>query len=188
MSHSLRPHGLYTVHGILQASILEWVAFPFSRGYSQPRDRTHVSRTAGNSLPAEPQSSCKTAIVPSGVMRIESLQNLWAPASPSHNTTATQSFRVPCGSPDSQQTWANRSPSTVSFASSWHFALLLGNFHLKIHSKPWVVRAMTWLEMFLLLQPISSANKPCSGDTDRKRHLPSSITWRTLNLTIFLIL
>ena len=104
------------------------------------------------------------------------------------HTTATQSFRVPCGSPDSQQTWANRSPSTVSFASSWHFALLLGNFHLKIHSKPWVVRAMTWLEMFLLLQPISSANKPCSGDTDRKRHLPSSITWRTLNLTIFLIL
>ena len=28
----------YTAHGILQARILEWVAFPFSRGYSQPRD------------------------------------------------------------------------------------------------------------------------------------------------------
>ena len=27
----------YTVHGILQARILEWVAFPFSRGSSQPR-------------------------------------------------------------------------------------------------------------------------------------------------------
>ena len=35
------------VHGILQARILEWVAFPFSRGSSQPRDRTQVSRTAG---------------------------------------------------------------------------------------------------------------------------------------------
>ena len=33
----------YTVHGILQARILEWVAFPFSRGSSQPRDRTLVS-------------------------------------------------------------------------------------------------------------------------------------------------
>ena len=33
----------YTVHGILQARILEWVAFPFSRGSSQPRDQTHVS-------------------------------------------------------------------------------------------------------------------------------------------------
>ena len=28
----------YTVHGILQARMLEWVAFPFSRGSSQPRD------------------------------------------------------------------------------------------------------------------------------------------------------
>ena len=37
----------YTVHGLLQARILEWVAFPFSRGSSQPRDRTQVSRTAG---------------------------------------------------------------------------------------------------------------------------------------------
>ena len=34
------------VHGILQARILEWVAFPFSRGSSQPRDQTQVSRTA----------------------------------------------------------------------------------------------------------------------------------------------
>ena len=37
----------YTVHGILQASILEWVAFPFSRASSQPRDWTQVSRIAG---------------------------------------------------------------------------------------------------------------------------------------------
>ena len=32
----------YTVHGILQARILEWVTFPFSRGSSQPRGRTQV--------------------------------------------------------------------------------------------------------------------------------------------------
>ena len=37
----------YTVHGILQARILEWVAFPFSRGSSQPRDQTQVSLIAG---------------------------------------------------------------------------------------------------------------------------------------------
>ena len=37
----------YTVHGILQAGILEWVAFPFSRGSSQPRDRTQVSHISG---------------------------------------------------------------------------------------------------------------------------------------------
>ena len=39
----------YTVHGILQARILEWVAFPFSSGSSQPRDRTQVSHIAGSS-------------------------------------------------------------------------------------------------------------------------------------------
>ena len=33
----------YTVHGILQARILEWVAFPFSRGSSQLRNRAQVS-------------------------------------------------------------------------------------------------------------------------------------------------
>ena len=32
----------YTVHGILQATILEWIAFPFSRGPSQHRDWTQV--------------------------------------------------------------------------------------------------------------------------------------------------
>ena len=37
----------YAVHGILQARKLEWVAFPFSRESSQPRDRIQVSRIAG---------------------------------------------------------------------------------------------------------------------------------------------
>ena len=35
------------VHGILQTRILEWVALPFSRGSSQPRDRIQVSCIAG---------------------------------------------------------------------------------------------------------------------------------------------
>ena len=37
----------YTVRGILQARILEWVAFSFSRGSSQTRDQTQVSCIAG---------------------------------------------------------------------------------------------------------------------------------------------
>ena len=36
-----------SVHGILQARTLEWVAVPFSRGSSQPRNPTQVSRIAG---------------------------------------------------------------------------------------------------------------------------------------------
>ena len=51
MSDSLQPIDCnppgYSVHGILQARILEWVAIPFSKGSSQPRDRTWVSHIAG---------------------------------------------------------------------------------------------------------------------------------------------
>ena len=36
-----------SVHGILQARILEWVAVPFFRGSSQPRGQTQVSHIAG---------------------------------------------------------------------------------------------------------------------------------------------
>ena len=36
-----------SIHGILQARILEWVAISFSRGSSQPRGRTQVSRIRG---------------------------------------------------------------------------------------------------------------------------------------------
>ena len=40
------------VHGILQARILEWVTFPFSRGSFKPRDRTQVSCIAGRIFPS----------------------------------------------------------------------------------------------------------------------------------------
>ena len=33
----------FSVHGILQARLLEWVVMPFSRGSSQPRDQTQIS-------------------------------------------------------------------------------------------------------------------------------------------------
>jgi len=36
-----------SVHGILQARILEWIAIPFSRGSFQPRNQTQVSCIAG---------------------------------------------------------------------------------------------------------------------------------------------
>ena len=36
-----------SVHGILQARTLEWVAMPSSRGSSQPRDQTQMSHIAG---------------------------------------------------------------------------------------------------------------------------------------------
>ena len=52
MSDSLWPMN-ETVHGTLQARILEWIAFLFSRGSSQTRDWTQVSWLQADSLPAE---------------------------------------------------------------------------------------------------------------------------------------
>ena len=50
VSDYLRPHRLgppgSSVHGILQARILEWVAIPFSKGSSRLRDQTWVSHIA----------------------------------------------------------------------------------------------------------------------------------------------
>ena len=57
---TLRDPMAYTVYGILQARILEWVAFPFSWGSSQLRDWTQASYTVqADSLPAEPQDKPK---------------------------------------------------------------------------------------------------------------------------------
>ena len=36
-----------SLHGILQAKVLEWVAISFSRGSSRPRDQTQISRIPG---------------------------------------------------------------------------------------------------------------------------------------------
>ena len=44
----------YTVHGILQARILEWVAVPFSRGYFHPRIEPRSPALQVDSLPVEP--------------------------------------------------------------------------------------------------------------------------------------
>ena len=53
----------YTVHGILQARILEWVDFAFSRGSSQPRDPA----LQADSLPAElPRAPGKSGLHASG--------------------------------------------------------------------------------------------------------------------------
>ena len=44
----------FSVHEILQARILEWVASSFSSGFSWPRDWTQVQSLQADSLPSEP--------------------------------------------------------------------------------------------------------------------------------------
>ena len=50
------------VHGILRAGILKWVAIPFSRGSSWPRDRTRVSCIAGRFSTTEPPGKPTTGL------------------------------------------------------------------------------------------------------------------------------
>ena len=50
----------FTVHGVLQARILEWVvAFPFSRGLPNPGIKPRSPALQADSLPAEPQGRLK---------------------------------------------------------------------------------------------------------------------------------
>ena len=70
MDHS--PPG-FSVHGILQARILEWVAIPFSSRSSQPRDQTQVSPLQVNSLLSEPPGKPKNT----GVGSLSLLQQIF---------------------------------------------------------------------------------------------------------------
>ena len=58
---------------IVQARILEWIAFPFSRGSSQPRDRTQVSQLQADSSLSEPQGKPKDT----GVGSLSLLQRIF---------------------------------------------------------------------------------------------------------------
>ena len=49
----------YTVHGILQARILEWEAFPFSRDLPKTGIKPRSTALQEDSLPAEPQGKRK---------------------------------------------------------------------------------------------------------------------------------
>ena len=63
-----------SVHRILQARILEWVAMPSSRGSSQPRDQAQVSPSLqADSLPAEPPGKPKST----GVGSLSRLQGIF---------------------------------------------------------------------------------------------------------------
>ena len=56
----------FSIHGILQARALEWVASPFSRGSSQPRDGTQVSHIAGRRFALWATREAHTIIKSSG--------------------------------------------------------------------------------------------------------------------------
>ena len=74
----------YSVHGILQARILEWVTMPSSKGSSQPRDRTQGSNS--HLLCLLHWQMCSLSLVPPGKPQIfssvQSLSHVWLFATP----------------------------------------------------------------------------------------------------------
>ena len=73
----------YTVHGILQARILECVAVPFPRGSFQPRDWTQVSHIAGGFFTswATREAPIFDINFPDSSVGKESACNAWDPGS-----------------------------------------------------------------------------------------------------------
>ena len=66
-SHSVVSNSLQS-HGILQARTLEWVAFPFSRGSSQPRIEPRFPALQVDSLPVEPQGKPRKGVLISSIL------------------------------------------------------------------------------------------------------------------------
>ena len=63
----------FSVHGILQARILEWVAISLSRGSSRPRDRTQVSRIGGRHFNLWESRSCVRLFVTLWTLALQAL-------------------------------------------------------------------------------------------------------------------
>ena len=142
MSDSLWPHGLYTVHGIPQAKILEWVAFPFSKGSSQTQgSNPHLLycrrffTSWATELLKNPESALRNDEDRKSIELVSSCFSL-----PQYYSYSI--LQIPLwGSPNAQQTWANRSPSTVSTCLFMTLCFVAGN---KIFTLRYTVNPGWW--------------------------------------------
>ena len=111
-----------SVHGILQARILEWVAISFSRGSSPPRDQTQVSRSISNSRSLLKLTSIES-VMPSSHLILYYLLLLLPPILPSIRVFSNESvlsIRWP-------KDWSlgfsispsNEHPGLISFWMGW---------------------------------------------------------------------
>ena len=95
-----------SIHGIFQAKVLEWIAISFSRGSSQPRNRTQVSHIAGRRFSIWATREAQARI-------LECIGQHWLP------------YYISCH-PSRQPPWvpgAARTPATQAAAPPPHLAL-----------------------------------------------------------------
>ena len=102
---TLRPHGLQpttsSVHGILQAGILEWGAISFSRGSAQPRAWTRSPALQPIPHPLSHQGSCQSngCHSPNSIIKGQWLLLSW----PSPGTLLWAKYAVMLWQPESRQ-------------------------------------------------------------------------------------
>ena len=108
----------WIVHGILQARILDWLAVPFSRGSSQPRDWTQASNTAGRFF-----TSWATREAHYLLLKANSYSGLWYLSDKAKNTQT--SSRPPAMEMPSRAGTQVLQFSSSSLPSSGHDWLLL---------------------------------------------------------------
>ena len=81
----------YTVHGILQARILEWVAVPFSRDLPNPGIQPRSPTLQADSLPTEPPGKPKNT----GVGNLSLLQQIFPDPGIEPGSPALQANSLP---------------------------------------------------------------------------------------------
>ena len=117
----------YTVLGILQSKILEWVGFPFCRRSSHPRIEPRSHTLQALSLPPEPQGSpvrfYYTTYKGLGKQTFQFSRSVVSDSSQSHRL---QHVRLPCSSPtpgacSNSRPWSQWCHTTIS-SSVIHFS------------------------------------------------------------------
>ena len=83
-----------SVHGILQARILEWVAMPSSRGSSPPRNRTHISYVSYRHTMKEIEKRLGRRLSPA---MQDVAPGAWPPVKPSARLSPTTGSSLPLG-------------------------------------------------------------------------------------------
>ena len=135
----------YTVHGILQARILEWVALPCSRGSSQLRGQTQVSPLQADSLPSEPPGKPENT----GMGSLSLLQGIF----PTRNQTG-----VSCIADRFFTSWATREQpmSSVNRDNFTSYFPILKKVHpnWKVRSKKKILMSSVNRDNFISYFPI----------------------------------
>ena len=143
-----------SAHGILQAGILEWVAFPFSKVSSQPRDQTCISCIAGRFFTSWATREAPLLCSASLNSMIQSLQPYSVKAlSPCLSLAFLDELTPSTFKPTYECKWLQLNYSQPCYLDSLAPLLHLGKFQLCYFR--WKVYSIPWLSIIFYIQSFS---------------------------------